>query len=88
MVNFKDENLIFKGIIYEDDVKILRDHLNNIAPAEVTFDFTNSSDVHSSILQIILSYYGLYSAKFVYGETKFTYQKVIEGFGKIEDDCH
>ena len=83
-----DSNVVFEGVIYEDEVVPLREHLQTKAPDELNFSFGACEDVHTAIVQQILAYKMLYSANFSFGDETKTYQKLLEGFSSGEENCY
>ena len=88
MAILMDNNtVIFSGVIYEDEIVALRDHLQMASPSVITVDFTACDDIHLGALQLILGYKKLYGANFLYGYEIKMYQKVCEGFETTEAHC-
>jgi len=83
-----DVNITFDGVIYEDEVVVLREHLQTKAPEELKFSFEACEDVHTAVVQQILAYKMLYSAQYTFGEDKKIYQKLLEGFNSGEKNCY
>jgi len=81
-------NITFEGVIYEDEVVSLREHLQTKAPDTLDFLFSECEDVHTAVVQQILAYKMLYSANFSFGDDKKTYQKLLEGFNSGEENCY
>lgn len=79
-VKFEDNSVVFSSIVYEDEVKNLRDFLQKNEPNVVKFDFSSCDDVHLSILQVVLAYKKMYDCNFVLPSNNLMYKKVIEGF--------
>lgn len=77
---YQEDEIIFEGIINENEVSKMREHLNLIAPKKVTFDFNKCKDIHTTILQIIVAYKALYEAEFIFSGSMSTYQKMLQGF--------
>ncbi len=73
-------NVVLTSIVYEDEVKNLRDFLQKNEPNLIKFDFSACDDVHLSILQVILAYKKMYGCEFVLPSNNLMYKKVIEGF--------
>ena len=85
---YEDSRIKFEGIISENEVAPMREHLNLVAPNVIDFDFVECKDLHTSILQIIVAYKGLYKAKFSFAEEPSTYQKMLEGFYLSDNDIN
>jgi len=88
MATFFTENTVrFEGIVYEDEIIVLRDYLQNIAPSELSFDFSVCDDIHLGALQLVLAYKKLYECSYFFGNEKKIYQKVCEGFETSDEFC-
>ncbi|NOQ31087.1 MAG: hypothetical protein GQ570_08205 [Helicobacteraceae bacterium] len=87
-MNIKENEVIFDGVMYEDEVPALRDHLLEVAPTEITFDFTACEDVHLALLQQIMAYKKLCVCNYKFSDKILIYQKVLEGFSLSEDHCN
>ena len=87
-VIYEDDKIKFESVINENEVAKMRDHLNLRAPNRVEFDFIDCKDLHTSILQVIASYKGLYEANFNFSEEVSTYQKMLEGFYISDNDTN
>lgn len=85
-ISYNQENIILEAVVYEDEVVSLREKLTQMAPSKVTFDFTNCDDIHLGIIQQMLAYKKLYECDFHFGNSKKTYQMIIEGFDT--SDCN
>ncbi len=85
---YEENSIIFSGIINENEVSQLREHLNLIAPQKVTFDFSQCKDLHTIILQIIVAYKSLYEADYIFDENITTYQKMLKGFYLSDNDIN
>jgi len=84
---FQDNTIKFSGAVYEDEVVSLRDYLQEVAPASVTFDFTECGDIHLASLQVVLAYIKKYGGEYRFGDEVKVYQKVCEGFERGEKSC-
>jgi hypothetical protein len=78
----------FDGVIYENELSNLREHLQGISPEEVTFDFKDAQDVHLAILQIVLSYQKLYTCNYLFNDEDSMFKKTIQGFDSSEEHCN
>lgn len=87
-IMYEETKVSFEGIINENEVQTMREQLNLIAPQKVDFNFTKCKDIHTTILQIIVAYKGLYDAEFTFGENMTTYQKMLEGFYLSDNDTY
>ena len=86
-MSIEEKKIGFEGIIYEDDAVALRDYLQEKAPDEVHFDFSECNDVHMAVLQVIMAYKKLYACDYRFGSEASVYRKVLEGFDTVEDHC-
>ena len=86
-IEFDEKKVIFQSIVYEDQVKDLREYLQKNEPESINFDFTGCDDVHLSILQVVLAYKKTYECTFDLGSSDLMYVKVIEGFDTSEMHC-
>lgn len=82
-----DNKIIFSGMIYENSVFPVRDYLQEIAPQKIVFDFSECDDIHLAVLQIVLAYIKKYNGEYRFGNESKIYQKVCEGFEKIDEHC-
>jgi hypothetical protein len=87
-MKFDNENITFDGVIYEDEIPELRDHLQTVAPAMVHFDFSECEDLHLAMIQVIMAYKKMYQCDYKFGDKVYIYQKVLEGFETSEDHCY
>ncbi len=85
---YEDNRVKFEGVINENEISPMREHLNLVAPNVIDFDFVECKDLHTSILQVIVAYKELYEAKFNFGQEPSTYQKMLEGFYLSDNDTN
>ena len=86
-VEFKDETIVLTNSIFENELVDIRTFLQE-HKSEVTVDCSECKDIHGSVIQLLLAHKATYSAKFTFSEDTKLYQKVIEGFRTVEDDCN
>lgn len=86
-VEFRDREVTFRGTVYEEEVGVLRDFLQEVAPDAVVFDFCECNDIHLALLQIVLAYVKKYGGDYRFGDEVKVYQKVCEGFEREEEHC-
>lgn len=86
-MEFEESTVKFNGVVYEDEVVSLRDHLQEVAPSSVIFDFTECGDIHLAPLQVVLAYVKKYGGEYRFGDEVKVYQKVCEGFERGEEHC-
>lgn len=87
-ITYEENKAIFASIIYEDEVVVFRDFLQNSAPNEVKLDFNECEDVHLAILQLIMAYQKNYALSCNYGNDTKLFRKVLEGFDTSENYCN
>jgi hypothetical protein len=83
-----DKNVLFEGVIYEDDVVVLRDHLQIQAPEVINFNFKKCDDIHLAMLQLIFAYKKMYSCEYSFSDDEKLYKKVLLGFDGSEKYCN
>lgn len=83
-----ETTVTFESVIYENDVVELRDFFQEVAPAELSFNFEACQDAHMAILQLILAYKKTYQCNYTFGENVTMYEKVLKGFDLSEDHCN
>jgi len=83
-----DANVVFEGVIYEDEVVALRDHLQSKAPDAMSFSFEQCQDVHTAVVQQILAYKMIYTAQFSFSDENSMYKKLLLGFETDTDRCY
>lgn len=86
-VEFRGNEVVLGGVVYEDEVSTLRDFLQEIAPAQAIFDFRECGDIHLAPLQVVLAYLKKYGGECLYGDEIKVYQKVCEGFERGDERC-
>lgn len=86
-MELQENRVVFSGVVYEDVISELREHLQLMAPEEIVFDLEGCDDLHLGVLQLILAYVKTYDARFAYPETSKPFQKLCEGFAKAEEFC-
>jgi hypothetical protein len=87
-ITYKDNCAKFESVIYEDEVVPFRDFLQNIAPDEGKFDFSECEDVHLGILQLIMAYKKNYAVSYEFSNEKKLFEQVLEGFDTSENNCN
>ena len=88
MVNIKNETIILNGAVYEDEVLTIRKALKELEPKPITIDLRKCDDIHTAVLQIIVSYALLYEVKYILNNSNTTYQKLLTGISQGENNCH
>lgn len=83
----ENNTVVFRGVIYEDEIGVLRDYLQLSSPASLVFDLSECDDVHLGILQLLFAYQKLYNAQYRFGEEIKLYRKVCEGFDTSDEHC-
>jgi hypothetical protein len=83
----QDKKVVFHGIIYENEVVSLRDFLKKQAPNKIIFDFSRCEDLHTAILQMIISYELINSVEYIFNSDEVkSYQKFLEGLELTENN--
>jgi len=83
----ENSTVTFGGVIYEDEISVLRDYLQLSSPEPLLFDFSECDDVHLGVLQLLFAYQKLYTAEYRFGSEVKLYQKVCEGFDMSDVHC-
>ena len=78
----------FESVIYEDEVVLFRDFLQEKAGEDIHLNFINCEDVHLAVLQLIMAYKKNYECTYEFNENIKLYQRVLEGFDTSEDHCN
>jgi len=86
-VELIDNTVTFTGSIFEDTLITLQSSLNDNKKA-LTFDCTECKDLHGAIIQLIVAHNAVYGGNFIFSSEPKLYQKAIEGFHSVEDDCN
>ncbi len=88
-ITYEKNKASFESVIYEDEVVVFRDFLQEKAgEEELLLDFKECEDVHLAILQLIMAYKKNYSCSYEFGSTKRLFQTVLEGFYTSENHCN
>jgi hypothetical protein len=87
-LKFKGDNIIFLGVVYENEIIKVRHFLNEMAPNKIICNFQNCEDIHLAVLQQIFAYSLLYKIEYTYGSIDRSYHKIIKGFNKLENSCN
>ncbi|MBV5320425.1 MAG: hypothetical protein JZU62_01960 [Sulfuricurvum sp.] len=86
-IEFRENEVAFSGMVYEDTVSTLRDYFQEVAPQKIVFDFCECDDIHLASLQIVLAYIKKYGGDYRFGNEVKVYQKVCEGFENSDEHC-
>jgi hypothetical protein len=86
-ITYENNEAMFTSVIYEDEVVPFRDYLQNQAPAEVKFNFSECDDIHLAIVQLIMAYKKNYKCAYEFSQSKKLFQTVLEGFDTSENHC-
>jgi len=87
-ITYEKNEANFTSVIYEDEVVMFRDFLQEKAGEELSLNFKECEDIHLAILQLIMAYKKNYSCNYTFGEKKRLYQIVLEGFNTSENYCN
>lgn len=79
-VEFHENKIVLEGMVGEDQVTAIRDHLNGMAPQAIEADFSNCNDIHMAALQQFLAYQTLHEVTYFFGDNAPFYKKAIDGF--------
>ena len=76
-----DENLaLFEGNIFEDELSNLRIFLQRYSHSGVSIDLKNCNDMHTAVIQLLLSFKTLHECHFIFGDKSKSYAMAIDGF--------
>lgn len=86
-IDYKDSTIALSGSIFENELVAINEYLkeNN---SNIVFDCTACKDIHGSVIQLIVSFKAIHGCGFIFSDTPTVYQKAIEGFRSVEDDCN
>ena len=87
-ITYEGNKAIFESVIYEDEVVVFRDFLQEKAPAEISLNFEGCEDIHLAIVQLIMAYKKNYSFVYTFGDSIKLFQRVLEGFDVSENYCN
>jgi hypothetical protein len=87
-ITYEENQATFASVIYEDEVVVFRDFLQEKAGGEVKLDFNDCEDVHLAVIQLIMAYKKNYDISYEFGDTQKLFQTVLEGFDSSENHCN
>jgi len=77
----------FVSNINEDEIIPFRDFLQEKAGEEIHLNFVDCQEIHFALIQLVMSYKKNYNVTYEFGETKKTFQTVLEGFDSSSNSC-
>mgnify|MGYP006899564380 FL=1 len=86
-ITYENSEATFTSVIYEDEVVLFRDFLQEQAPNEVSLNFHECDDIHLAVIQLIMAYKKNYTCRYDFSENKKLFQIVLEGFDTSENHC-
>ena len=87
-ITYEANEATFSSVIYEDEIGAFRDFLQEKAPAEVKFNFTECEDIHLAVIQHIMAYKKNYDCIYEFSDNKKLYETVLRGFDSSENHCN
>ena len=76
-----NENLaLFEGNVFEDELPNLRVFLQKYSHSSVSIDLKNCNDMHTAVIQLLLSFKALHECYFIFGDKSKPYAMAIDGF--------
>ncbi len=87
-ITYEGNVATFESVIYEDEVVVFRDFLQEKAGEEVHLNFTSCDDIHLAILQLIMAYKKNYTLTYEFAQSVKLFQRVLEGFEVSENYCN
>jgi len=79
MITITDGVAKFEGLINDTDAAELRQKLSDAAPAALEFDFSECTDVHMAIAQILVAYRIKYGATIIPTSERRLFIELLEG---------
>lgn len=86
-MEMQDNRVIMSGVVYEDEIVVLRDYLQACAPESVVFEMSSCDDIHLGVLQVMLAYVKMYGGEFEFPSEIKPFQMVCEGFERSDVHC-
>jgi hypothetical protein len=83
-IEYNGNDVKMSGIVNENEMGDLREHMTGVAPAPIAFDLTECQDIHTAVIQLINAYKSVYETNFSYGGES-AFKKAIEGFVLCEN---
>ncbi len=87
-ITYEGNVVTLESVIYEDEVIVFRDFLQEKAPDEVHLNFVGCEDIHLAIIQLIMAYKKNYAFTYEFGNEVKLFQRVLEGFNISENYCN
>ncbi len=79
-IEYNGNVAIFEGNVFEDELSDLRVFLQKNSHSGVSIDLKNCNDMHTAIIQILLSFKTLHECQFIFGDKSKPYAIAIDGF--------
>ena len=78
-IEYSDNLALFEGNVFENELSELRIFLQKNSHSGVRIDLKNCNDMHTAIIQLLLSFKTLHECQFVFGDKNKSYAKAIDG---------
>ncbi len=76
-----DGNLaLFEGNVFDDELSELKIFLQKNSHSGVTIDLKDCNDMHTALIQLLLSFKTLHECQFIFGDKSKPYAIAIDGF--------
>jgi hypothetical protein len=79
-IEFDVSKITLTDFVDENNLSDILEYLRGAVPQKLVIDMVDCSDIHTSILQSILSYHLLYGCDFILPKDKKSFVLAIEGF--------
>ena len=79
-VKYEGNSVVFDGNVFEDEVIGLRDFINKNCEQKISFDLKNCSDMHTAVVQLLLSCKAVCSCDFIIKDRTKPFAMAIDGF--------
>lgn len=86
-LEYNNNEIKMSGMISENDIVPLREHLNAIAPSVASFDLSEAQDIHTAVLQLINAYNGVYGCEYS-GDENTAFLKYLRNFVICENSSN
>jgi hypothetical protein len=79
-VIYDGNRVVFDGNVFEDEVIGLREFINKNCEQKISFDLENCTDMHTSVVQLLLSCKSVCSCDFIFNDRTKPFAMAIDGF--------
>jgi len=79
-IEFDVSKITLNDFVDENNLTSLLEYLKGAVPQKILVDMVDCSDIHTAVLQTILSYHLLYGCDFILPKEKKSFVLAIEGF--------